>query len=184
MAKETIVANKPHRNIHARKEKKSEDVLYCCKERRSCCSPTRATAGFFKEKAKKKYGVIPSVTKLNCLILSLEFPFKVRVIELTRQHCIVFSHWWPCFPFTAFWFTTLFFFFSSDFMQLPATGVAKTLQSLVLLTITKGPTCLRFLCRTSELPWMYKLKIVLCVRFVVFLRLNAEKLDTAGDFRP
>lgn len=69
-------------------------------------------------------------------------------------------------------------------MQLPATGVAKTLQSLVLLTITKGPTCLRFLCRTSELPWMYKLKIVLCVRFVVFLRLNAEKLDTAGDFRP
>lgn len=72
-----------------------------------------------KEKVRKKYGVIPSVTKLNCLILSLEFPFKVRVIELTRQHCIVFSHWWPCFPFTAFWFTTLFFFLLISCSSLP-----------------------------------------------------------------
>lgn len=133
-------------------------------------------------KWRRNYGVVPMVKKLasKCLILSLKLIFKVRVIELTRQHCILFSHWWHSFPFTAFWFTTVF----PNFMQLLATDVADTLQSLVLLTITKGPTCLRFLCRTRELPWMCKLKIVLCVRFVVFLRSNAEKFDTPGGFRP
>lgn len=119
MAKETIVAIKPHRNIHARKKKEAKTFYIAARNRIVLFSHVN-NFGFLK-KAKSNYGVVPTVTKLDTkyLILPLKFPFKARIIELTR--CLVtgdlVSHSLRSDSLLCF----------SYFMRLLATSVADTL---------------------------------------------------------